>query len=142
MASRELQTQKAIGGCSLRLLITFYPSLIPTSDLRHAINSQRDARSSINASHDRRHENEIRRWEEYDRDHGVSARSRATRVESAVASSSGPTRGWSRRHTTDSPPRDRHHESQQEDTCGVSTLTPRLQAIQWPPNFKASNVNK
>ena len=30
----------------------------------------------------------------------------------------------------------------QEDTCGVSALTPRLRAIQWPPNFKVSNVDK
>jgi hypothetical protein len=29
-----------------------------------------------------------------------------------------------------------------EDMCGVSVLTPRLRAIQWPPNFKVSNVNK
>jgi hypothetical protein len=49
------------------------PLVLPPSDLRHAINSQRDARSSINASHDQRHENEIRRREEYDRDHGVPA---------------------------------------------------------------------
>jgi hypothetical protein len=89
----------------------------------------RDARSSINASRDRRHENEIRRREEYDRDHGVPARSHATRVESAAASTSGPIRGRSRRHITDSPPRDRHHERRQEDTCGVSALTPRLRAI-------------
>ena len=26
--------------------------------------------------------------------------------------------------------------------CGVSALTPRLRAIQWPPNFKVSNVDK
>jgi hypothetical protein len=26
--------------------------------------------------------------------------------------------------------------------CGVSSLTPLLRAIQWPPNFKVSNVNK
>jgi hypothetical protein len=45
----------------------------PPSDLRHAINSRRDTRSSINASHDRRHESEIKRCEEYDRDHGVPA---------------------------------------------------------------------
>jgi hypothetical protein len=60
------------------------PIAHPPSDLRHAINSRQDARSSINASRDRRHENEIRRQEEYDRDHGVSARSHATRVESAA----------------------------------------------------------
>jgi hypothetical protein len=82
----------------------------PPSDLRHAINSRRYARSSINASRYRRHESEIRHWEEYDRDHDVPARSRATRVESVAASTSGPTRGWSRRHTTGSPPRDRPHE--------------------------------
>jgi hypothetical protein len=44
--------------------------------------------------------------------------------------------------TTTPPPRDRHHPRRQEDTCGVSALTPRLRAIQWPPNFKVSNVDK
>jgi hypothetical protein len=87
---------KAIDGCLLGQLIIFYPSLIPPSDLRHTINSRRDAQSSINASRDRRHENEIRCREEYDQDHGVPARSRATRVESAAASTSGLIRGWSR----------------------------------------------
>jgi hypothetical protein len=37
------------------------PLAHPPSDLRHAINSRRDVRSSINASRERRHENEIRR---------------------------------------------------------------------------------
>jgi hypothetical protein len=142
MASRRLRTLKAIGGCLLKQLIIFYPSPIPQSDLRHAINSHRDARSSINASRNQRHENEIRHREEYDQDHGVPARSHATRVESAAASINGPIQGWSRRHITDSPPQDRHHEHQQEDTCGVSALTSRLRAIQWPPNFKVSNVDK
>jgi hypothetical protein len=36
------------------------PLAHPPSDLRHAINSRRDARSSINASRECRHENEIR----------------------------------------------------------------------------------
>jgi hypothetical protein len=51
------------------------PLAHPPSDLRHAINSWRDAWSSINASHERRHVNEIRHREEYDRDHGIPARS-------------------------------------------------------------------
>jgi hypothetical protein len=51
------------------------PLAHPPSDLRHAINSRRDTRSSINASRERRHENEIRCREEYDRDHGIPARS-------------------------------------------------------------------
>jgi hypothetical protein len=51
------------------------PLAHPPNDLRHAINSRRDARISINASRERRHENEIRRREEYDRDHGIPARS-------------------------------------------------------------------
>jgi hypothetical protein len=110
--------------------------------MRHAINSRRDAQSSSNASRERRHENEIRRREEYDRDHGVPTRSHATRDESAAASTSGLIRGRMIRHISDSPPRDRHHERRQEDTCGVFALTPRLRAIQWPPNFKVSNVNK
>jgi hypothetical protein len=118
------------------------PLAHPPSDLRHAINSRRDTQSSINASRERRHENEIRRREEYDRDHGIPARSQATRVESATASTSGTTRGWSRQHFNNSPPRDRHHNRRQEDTCGVSALTPRLKGIQWPPNFKVSNIDK
>jgi hypothetical protein len=69
------------------------PLAHPPSGLRHAINSRRDARSSINASRERRHENKIRHREEYDRDHGVHARSRATRVESAATSTSGSIQG-------------------------------------------------
>ena len=61
------------------------PLAHPPSDLRHAINSRRDAWSSINASRERRHENEIRRREEYDRDHGIPARSQATRVAMPMA---------------------------------------------------------
>jgi hypothetical protein len=71
------------------------PLAHPPSDLRHAINNRRDAWSSINASRERRHENEIRCREEYDRDHGIPAWSQATRIESATASTSGTTRGRS-----------------------------------------------
>jgi hypothetical protein len=109
------------------------PLAHPPSDLRHAINSQRDARSSINDSRERRHENEIRCREKYDRDHSIPARSQATRVESATASTGGTTRGRSRHHDNNSPPRDKHHHRRQEDTCVVSALTPCLRAIQWPP---------
>jgi hypothetical protein len=49
------------------------PIAHPPGDLQHAINSRWYAQSSINASRDLRHENEIRRREEYDRDHGVPA---------------------------------------------------------------------
>jgi hypothetical protein len=76
------------------------PLAHPPNDLRHAINSRRDARSSINASREQRHENEICRREEYDRDHGIPARSQATRTESATASTGGTTRGRSRNHKT------------------------------------------
>jgi hypothetical protein len=125
-----------------RLANHLLPLAHPPSDLRHTINSRREARSSINASHERRHENEIRRREEYDRDHGIPARSQATRVESATTSTGGTTRGRSRKHIDNSRPQDRHHNRRQEDTCGVSALTPHLRAIQWPPNFKVSNVDK
>jgi hypothetical protein len=118
------------------------PLAHPPNDLRHAINSRWDARSSINASRELRHENEIRRREEYDRDHGIPARSQATRTESATTSTGGTTRGRSRHHDNHSPPRDRQHHRRQEGTCGVSALTPRIRAIQWPPNFKISNVDK
>jgi hypothetical protein len=69
------------------------PLAHPPSDLRHAINSRWDARSSIDASRERRHENEIQCREEYDQDHGVPARSQATRVESATASTGQPRDG-------------------------------------------------
>jgi hypothetical protein len=118
------------------------PLAHPPSDLRHAINSRRDTWSFINASRERRHENKIRHREEYDRDHDIPAWSQTTRIESAMASTGGTTRGRSRHHDNNSPPRDRHHHRRQEDTCGVSALTPRLRAIQWPPNFKVSNVDK
>jgi hypothetical protein len=79
------------------------PLAHPPSDLRHAINSRRDARSSINSLRERRHENEIRHREEYDQDHGVPARSHATGNESAMASTGGTTQGRSRRHISNSP---------------------------------------
>jgi hypothetical protein len=47
------------------------PLAHPLSDLRHAINSRRDPRSTNNATRNRRHQTEIRRREEYDRDHGI-----------------------------------------------------------------------
>jgi hypothetical protein len=109
------------------------PLAHPPNDLRHAINSRWDARSSINASCEWRHENKIRRREEYDQDHDILAQSQATRTESGTASTGGTTRGWSRHHDNHSPPRDRQHHRRQEDTCGVSTLTPRLRVIPWPP---------
>jgi hypothetical protein len=80
------------------------PLAHPPNDLRHAINSRRDARSSINASRERRHENEIRHREEYDRDHDIPARSQATKTESATASTGGTTGGRSRHHDNHSPP--------------------------------------
>jgi hypothetical protein len=118
------------------------PLTHPPNDLCHTINSRQDMQSNISASCDRQHENEIRHWDEYDRDHGVPARSRATRIEPATASTNSLLWGRSRRPNTDSPPQDRRHDHRQEDTCGVSALTPRLRAIQWPPNFKVSNVDK
>jgi hypothetical protein len=86
------------------------PLAHPPNDLRHAINSRRDAQSNISASRDRRHENEIRRREEYDQDHGVPAHIRATRIESVAASTNSSVRGRSRRPNTRSPPRDRRHD--------------------------------
>jgi hypothetical protein len=118
------------------------PLAHPLNNLCHAINSQRDTRSNISASRDCRHENEIRRQEEYDRDHGVLAHSRTTRIESAAASTNSSVRGRLRRPNIRSPPRDRRRDHRQEDRCGVSMLTPRLRAIQWPPNFKISNIDK
>jgi hypothetical protein len=50
--------------------------------------------------------------------------------------------GDGRSTATTTPPWDRHYPRRQEDTCGVSALTPRLRAIQWPPNFPTlTNMN-
>jgi hypothetical protein len=87
------------------------PLAHPPNDLHHAINSRRDARSNISASHDRKHENEIRRREQYDWEHGAPARSRVARTESVAASTICPALGRSRRHETRSPPpRNRRHD--------------------------------
>jgi hypothetical protein len=137
MASLGLRTPRAIGDCLLGQLITFYLSLI-----HRVIYDTPSIVGETHASRERRHENEIRRREEYDRDHDIATGSQATRTESATASTGGTTRGRSRHHDNNSPPRDRHHHRQQEDMCGVLALTPRLRAIQWPPNFKVSNVDK
>jgi hypothetical protein len=147
--ARAMKTPSEVGGVLARIAdgLPRTPSAegyrrLFTQEANHLLPLARDARSSINASRERRHENEIRRWEEYDRDHGIPAWSQATRTESATASTGGTARGRSRHHDDHSPPRDRQHHRRQEDTCGVSALTPRLRAIQWPPNFKVSNVNK
>jgi hypothetical protein len=66
-------------------------------NMRCVINCQRDARSNINDSRNCRHKEVMRRWEEYDQDHGAPARSRATRIESAVASMNSPAPGQSAR---------------------------------------------
>ena len=111
-----------------------------------AINSRRDALSNINASRDHQHEKEMRQREEYDRDHGAPAHSCATMTESAAASTNSSAPSRSRRHDAQdhSPPRDRRRDLRWEDrgTCGVFALTARLRAIQWPPYFKVSNVDK
>jgi hypothetical protein len=80
------------------------PLAHPPNDLRHAINRRQDAQSNISASRNRRHENEIRRREEYDRNHGVPTHSRATRIESVAASTNSALWGHSRRPNTRSPP--------------------------------------
>jgi hypothetical protein len=87
-----LQTPDAKG---YRWLLTqaanhLLPVAHPPNDLRHAINSRRDARSNISASRNCQHENEIRCREEYDRDHGVPTCNRATWIESAAASTNSP----------------------------------------------------
>jgi hypothetical protein len=132
MASPRLQTLRAIGGCSLGQLIIFCLSLI----LR-AIYGTPSIVGGMHKAPSMLHANDNMRTR-----YGIPARSQATRVELATASTGGTTRGRSRQHTGNSPPRDQHHNRRQEDTCGVSALTPRLRAIQWPPNFKVSNVDK
>jgi hypothetical protein len=138
MDSLGLPTPRAIDDCSPRQPTIFYRSLTRRTiyDTPSTAAGTREARSTLRVN------DGIHHREEYDRDHGIPARSQATRTESATASTGGTTRGRSRNHNNHSPPRDRHHPRRQEDTCGVTALTPRLRAIQWPPNFKVSNVDK
>jgi hypothetical protein len=55
--------------------------------------------------------------------------------------------GEGARPSHQSPPRDRHRDHAWEDHpeaqgCVESQPFPLLRVIQWPPNFKVSNVNK
>jgi hypothetical protein len=142
MASPGPQMLKAIGGCSLRQLIIFYPSLIPRAicGTPSTVGEMHRAPSTLHTNDDMKMRYGAKR--STIETMVFRARSNATRIESVTASTGGTTRGRSRRHVSNSPPRDRHHNRRQEDTCGVSALTPRLRAIQWPPNFKVSNVDK
>jgi hypothetical protein len=118
------------------------PLAHPANDLCHAINSRRDAQSFINASRDRRHGNEIRRWEEYDGitvyQHGVAPPELSRQQPQPVAHSED---GRDDLPPTPLPGTDVTNTGRRT-RAGVSALTPRLRAIQWPPNFKVSNIDK
>jgi hypothetical protein len=72
MASPGLQTPRAISGCSLGQLTIFYLSLILRAiyDTPSTVDGMRRVPSMLR-------ENEIRRRQEYDRDHDIPARSQA-----------------------------------------------------------------
>jgi hypothetical protein len=137
-----LRTPRAIGGCLLGQLIIFYLSPIHRViyDMPSTVGGMHGAPSTFRVNDNTRTRSSAEKSTI-----GTTAslrESQATRVESATASTGGMTRGRSRHHVNNSPPWDRHHHHRQEDMCGVSALTPRLRAIQWPFNFKVSNVDK
>jgi hypothetical protein len=90
MASREPQTHRAIDRCLLRRPIIFYPSptLRTICVLPSTAGGTHGATSVLRAIVDMK--NEIRRREEYDRDHGVPAHTRATQIELAATSTNSP----------------------------------------------------
>jgi hypothetical protein len=142
MASLGLQPPRAIDGCSLGQLIIFCLSLILRAiyDTPSIVDRTRRAPSMLRANGDTRTRFGIEK---------SMIRTTASLHEARLLGSSRQqlqlrrtTRGRSRQHIGNSPPQDRGHNRRQEDTCGVSALTPCLKAIQWPPNFKVSNVDK
>jgi hypothetical protein len=141
MDSLELLTPRAIDDCSLRRPTIFYRLLTRQTiyDTLSIAVGTREAPSMLRVND------------------GMRTRSIAGRSTTGIMASQLGARppelsrqrpqlavlpGDGRGTTTTTPPQDRHHPRRKEDTCGVSALTPRLRAIQWPPNFKVSNVDK
>jgi hypothetical protein len=137
MASPGLPTLKAIDDCSLRQPTTFYPSLIRRTiyDTPSTVGGTHGAPSTLRANDDTRTRSITGKSTT-----GIMASRHGVRL--LGPSRGGTTRGRSRHRDNYSPPQEKHHHQRQEDSCGVSTLTPRLRAIQWPPNFKVSNIDK
>jgi hypothetical protein len=132
---------RAIGDCSLEQPTIFYLSHICRMiyDMPSTVGRTHGAPSTLHANDDMRARSI------------VGKNTTGTMASHPGVRPPGPSRqrlrlaappGDGRGTTTTTPPRDRHHPRRQEDTCGVSALTPRLRAIQWPPNFKVSNVDK
>jgi hypothetical protein len=133
---------EAIGGCSLGQLTIFCISLIlrVIYDTLSTVGGTRGAPSMLRANDDMRMRSGAERSMI-----GITTSLHEVRplgLSQQRLQLAGTTRGQSRQHIGNSPPQDRHHNRRQEDTCGVSALTPHLRAIQWPPNFKVSNVDK
>jgi hypothetical protein len=140
MASPGLQKPRDISGCSLGQPIIFYLSLILRAiyDTPSIVDGTHEAPSMLRANDDTRtrfgaKKSMIRITTSLHevRPPGLS------RQQLQLAARPGDGRG-----STSTTPRDQHHNRRQEDTCGVSALTPCLKAIQWPPNFEVSNVDK
>jgi hypothetical protein len=142
MASPGIQTLRAIGGCSLGQLIIFCLSLILRAiyGTPSMVGGMHRAPSTLHVNDDMRTRYDVERSTI-----GIMAslhKVRPLELSRQWLQLVAQPGGRSRQHAGNSPPRDRHHNRRQEDTCGVSALTPRLSAIQWPPNFKVSNVDK
>jgi hypothetical protein len=131
MASPGLQTLRVIDGYSLGQLIIFCPSLIlqATYDTPSTIGGTHRAPSMLRANDGMRTRSGAEKSMT-----GITASPREVRPlelsRQRLQLAAQPRDG---RGTTSTTPRDRHHHRRQEDTCGVSMLTPRLRAIKCPP---------
>jgi hypothetical protein len=142
MGSLGLPTPRAIGGYSLRQPITFYLSLTRRTiyDTPSTVAGTRGAPSMPHVNDDTRTRSAAGKSttgtmasQPGVRPPGLSRQ----RLRLAVPPGDG--RGTTT--TTPLPGTDNIIDARRK-VCGVSALTPRLRAIQWPPNFKVSNVNK
>jgi hypothetical protein len=142
MESPGLQTLRAIGGCSLEQLIIFCLSLILRAiyDTPSIVGGTRGAPSTLHAN-----DNMRTRYSTDKSTIGIMASLHEVRpLELSrqrlqlVAQL-----GDSRDSTSATPlPGIGTTIVDRRTKCGVSALTPHLMAIQWPLNFKVSNVNK
>jgi hypothetical protein len=127
MASPGPRMMKAIDGCSLGQLIIFYPSLIPRAicGTPSTVDEMHGAPSTLCVNDDMK----MRYGTERSTIRTMVFRREVTLLEMSRRWLQPVARPRDGRDGTSATPRDRHYNRRQEDTCGVSALTPRLKAI-------------
>jgi hypothetical protein len=108
--------------CYRRILTQAANHLLPSAhlvgDMRHHINSRCDGRANIGESCARQHEEELRRREEYERDHDIPQQQATNQADSITNSMNDPEPRWSARDCLEDP----HCSSLLEMTTGTNPL--------------------